>query len=142
MLSELHVPFLWGNFFLLAPKGIVIMMGVFSFSKNWVIARRFLKGELYSLELAYLCHFVQVHAYICKNFMLNTLKIQISFREVNVKHSLALFHRLPYIGITKDNIFLRLIILNSIKTTPVEVVVQSSIDKWFRRPTTFLRTFH
>lgn len=36
--------------------------------------------------------------------MLNTLKIQISFREVNVKHSLALFHRLPYIGITKDNI--------------------------------------
>ena len=54
MLSELHVPFLWGNFFLLAPKGIVIMMGVFSFSKNWVIARRFLN----SLELSYLCHFV------------------------------------------------------------------------------------
>ena len=47
MLSELHVPFLWGNFFLLAPKGIVIMMGVFSFSKNWVIERRFLKGIIF-----------------------------------------------------------------------------------------------
>ena len=144
MLSELHVPFLWGNFFLLAPKGIVIMMGVFSFSKNWVIARRFLKRNYVPQNqhiCAILCRCMPIYL-LSKNFMLNTLKNTNKFQRSKCQTYLQIyFIDFPIEGSQKI-IFLRLIILNSIKTTPVEVVVQSSIDKWFRRPTTFLRTFH